>query len=70
MAGIIVLGGVKIQHVTIIKLIIDEYSYNLVACITQAQSCILGMDVLKYYTLFVDGDKSGVLMKNTLISNN
>jgi hypothetical protein len=69
-AGIIVLDGVKIQHVTIIKLIIDEYSYDLVARITQAQSCIPGMDVLKYYTISIDGDKSGVLMKNILISNN
>ena len=39
-------GGVKRQHVTSIKLIIDEYSYNLVVCITQAQTCILEVDVL------------------------
>ncbi len=59
-------GGMQTQQVTKVQVVIDDQSYYVMACINQASTCILGMDILKYYTLTIDGDKAGVLIKNSL----
>jgi predicted aspartyl protease len=62
-------AGTQKQHLTKIQVIIDEHIYNLIACVNQGSSCILGMDILKYYTLTIDGDKAGILVKNNIMPN-
>jgi hypothetical protein len=60
-------AGIQKQYLTKIELIIDKLIYNVMACINQGSSCILGMDILKYYTLTIDDNKAGILVKNNLI---
>ena len=62
-------AGKQRQFLTKIQVMIDEHVYNVMACINQGSSCILGMDILKYYTLTIDGDKAGILVKNNLVPN-
>ncbi|CAF2910657.1 unnamed protein product [Rotaria sp. Silwood2] len=62
-------AGMQRQKLTKIQVNIDEHCYNVIACINQGSLCILGLDILKYYTLNIDGDKAGVLIKNSLKPN-
>ncbi|CAF3032731.1 unnamed protein product, partial [Rotaria sp. Silwood2] len=62
-------AGIRRQNLTKIQIVIDEHIYNIMACINQGSLCVLGLDILKYYTLTIDCNKAGVLMKNNLKPN-
>ena len=56
--------GVHPHQLTKIQLKINEQTDSILAYITQAPVCILGMDILRYYTITIDGDRAGLLIKN------
>ena len=57
-------GSMQKQLLTKIEVVIDEYIYSILTCVTQTNSCILGMDILQYYTLTINGNKAGAWIKN------
>jgi hypothetical protein len=62
-------AGERQQFLTKIELKIDEYKYTLMANVNEGSTCLLGLDILKYYTFTLDGNNAGVLIKNSLMPN-
>lgn len=60
-------ASIRRHQLTKVRLKIEEQTYSVLACITQATVCILGMDILRYYTITIDGDRAALLIKNRRI---
>ena len=60
-----VLVDLETQEITKVQLTIREQSHYIMACINSVPTCILGIGIVKYYTVIIDGNKVGVLIKNS-----
>jgi len=59
-------GGIVHEPLTKIDIIIDGQKYCIMAVIHKGTKCILGLDILKYYVMHLDGGRAGLLIKNNL----
>jgi hypothetical protein len=60
-------AGMQRQRLKKLQVWIDDEVHSVMACINQANSFILGIDILKYYTLTIDGDRAGILVNNSRV---